>query len=320
MSEDVEELQSQIEELVERLDRLTGHDSWMKLSSVTDRLDALEGSVEHHSVHDLADEVERLRRTVTELTGTPDDPIVSTRSLDERLRLLERRTRITAKTKTADLDTWPASTQKLLQAIRDGDTYRPSLLGDHQQRAYDFRIAEPQRLDQQRQQHFKASAAAAHAMAAAGDDAAAWEQARTSWNTAVTAIQDLGPRLDEAQESSAAEREKLGLALFAHNAAVPIVLEGGRCRTVLQTIIRTRLADALRDDLLLPGWFDRVLGPTAPAENTELWLDTAVDVILYRLQHEITDPVIALGSRPSSHGQRQTQFDRLSTSCSSLRT
>jgi chromosome segregation ATPase len=221
--EDAEELQGQIEELVERLDRLTGHDSWMKLSSVTDRIDQLEGNVAYHSVEDIADRVDQLDRTVRKLTGTPDEPVVSTRQLDERLRLLERRTRLSAKTKNADLDTWPANVPKLLQAIRDGEAHRTQLLGDHQQAAYDYRIAEPERLEQQRQQHFKASAAAARAMAVA-EDTESWEQARTSWNTAAAAVRDIGPKLEEARENAAAERKKLGTALFEHNAAVPIVL------------------------------------------------------------------------------------------------
>jgi hypothetical protein len=46
---------------------------------------------------------------------------------------------------------------------------------------------------------------------------------------------------------------------------------------------------------------------------------TAVKVILYRLQYKITDPVIALGSRPSGYNQQQAQFDRLSNACASLR-
>lgn len=318
MPEDFEELQQQVEDLVERLDRLTGHDSWMKLSSVTERLDELENRVGYHSVEEIAETMEELRRTVKEIGGDTSTTVVSTSQLDQRLRLIERRVRTSAGTKTADLDSWPASCRDLLHAIRTGDDRRPQLLHEYQRNAREFRIKEPVRLEELRQKHFKAGAAAAHGMARAHDEEA-WRQSRTAWNAAVTALQELAPKLDEAGENAVRERKELEEAISAHNAAVPVVLEGERCRTALEVKVRTRLGEALRDDLLLPGWFERVLGPTAPSEDTELWLTTAVNVIIYRLQYKITDPVVALGPRPGGSGHQQTQFDRLRNSCASLR-
>lgn len=49
---------------------------------------------------------------------------------------------------------------------------------------------------------------------------------------------------------------------------------------------------------MLPVWFVTVLGPAPPADATQERLDLAVDVLVCRITHRITDPVVALGRAP----------------------
>ncbi|QDO04966.1 hypothetical protein FNV62_52840 [Streptomyces sp. RLB3-17] len=69
--------------------------------------------------------------------------------------------------------------------------------------------------------------------------------------------------------------------------------------------LRSRLADAVRERALLPAWFVTVLGSAPPARSTQKWLETATEVLLYRLTYDITDQVVALGERPSDTAQRR---------------
>ncbi|MFF3838670.1 hypothetical protein [Streptomyces sp. NPDC001930] len=46
---------------------------------------------------------------------------------------------------------------------------------------------------------------------------------------------------------------------------------GDKAQRKLDLVLRSRLADALRDRALLPMWFVTVLGPVAPARPTQEW-------------------------------------------------
>ncbi|MER5347141.1 hypothetical protein ABT030_44055 [Streptomyces mirabilis] len=86
---------------------------------------------------------------------------------------------------------------------------------------------------------------------------------------------------------------------------------GTRAETRLTLALGSRLADAVRDRALLPTWFT-VLGSAPPASGTEEWLDTATQVLLYRLTYDVTDQVVALGSKPSdAHGYCRQWYEQL---------
>ncbi len=124
--------------------------------------------------------------------------------------------------------------------------------------------------------------------------------------------------MTEATATAQRSTDDLAIARREHNLAVAPHTKGLQARSTLAKKIRTRLGEILRDDLLMPIWFDRVLGPTAPANNTQEWLDTAVEVVLYRLMHHIEDPVLALGQRPDDTGGAQ-EYDRLLRRCARSR-
>jgi len=91
-----------------------------------------------------------------------------------------------------------------------------------------------------------------------------------------------------------------------------VTAEGTRAEKRLTLALRSRLADAVRDRALLPTWFVTVLGSAPPASGTQKWLDTATQVLLYRLTYDVTDQVVALGSKPSdADGHRGGWYEQL---------
>jgi hypothetical protein len=44
----------------------------------------------------------------------------------------------------------------------------------------------------------------------------------------------------------------------------------------------------------MPSWFDTAFNLAPPADGTLEWLDTALDVLAYRMTYGITDVVITL--------------------------
>ncbi|CAL9329143.1 hypothetical protein [Streptomyces sp. enrichment culture] len=136
------------------------------------------------------------------------------------------------------------------------------------------------------------------------------EQAFTKAAAETQKGQDRIGRLAESAESAQAE-------LAADNgrrAKLATVLEAGeRARTRLRVRLRSRLPDALTGTDLLPVWFTTALGPMAPPRRAEEWLETALDVLSYRVTYQVTDPVLALGSAPdrSRAPRRAARFKEL---------
>ncbi|MBH1937838.1 hypothetical protein I5Q34_26810 [Streptomyces sp. AV19] len=75
--------------------------------------------------------------------------------------------------------------------------------------------------------------------------------------------------------------------------------------------LRSRLADAISDRAVLPAWFVTVLGSAPPATRTQEWLETATQVLLYRLTHSVTDAVVALGDKPAGGARRAEWYEQL---------
>ncbi|TLS45809.1 hypothetical protein FE633_12750 [Streptomyces montanus] len=87
---------------------------------------------------------------------------------------------------------------------------------------------------------------------------------------------------------------------------------GTKAERQLTTALSNRLADAVSARAVLPTWFVTVLGSAPPASGTQKWLETATQVLLYRLTYNVTDQVVALGSKPSDADRhRREWYDRL---------
>jgi hypothetical protein len=150
-------------------------------------------------------------------------------------------------------------------------------------------------------------------------DAHGWRRAIEGWNTAVAARKDVAAKLADAEADASQARRELDAAIARNNLAEPKVRRGEQARTTLLTKIRSRISEAARDDLLFPAWFENALGPGAPATNTKSWLDTASEVVAYRLVNGIDDQLLVLGQRPTTSGWQQDEHDNLASAYRRLR-
>ncbi|MFJ7200955.1 MULTISPECIES: hypothetical protein [unclassified Streptomyces] len=126
----------------------------------------------------------------------------------------------------------------------------------------------------------------------------------STWRREATEHQGLARQASEARTSTA--------ALAADRAATadkqPAIAAGQRAEQRLTLALRSTLADAVSNRLLLPAWFATVLGPAPPARDTERWLECATRVLLYRLTYHVDDQVLALGSGPDPENEHQHQW------------
>ncbi|MGW1917010.1 hypothetical protein ACWCQS_41635 [Streptomyces sp. NPDC002076] len=117
----------------------------------------------------------------------------------------------------------------------------------------------------------------------------------------------------ERQARLAAEAET-ALAADAKTRAdkQSVMAAAARAEKRLTPELRSRLADAVSERALLPVWFVTVFVSAPPTRATQEWLETATEVLLYRLTYGVTDQVVALGAKPSDTDQRRRAwYDRL---------
>ncbi|MFF2937119.1 hypothetical protein [Streptomyces mirabilis] len=120
-------------------------------------------------------------------------------------------------------------------------------------------------------------------------------------------VGERGLRQGLDRQSRLAEEAESALAADATTRAEKqsVIAAGAKAEQRLTLGLRSRLADAVRERALLPAWFVTVLGSAPPARSTQKWLETATEVLLYRLTYDITDQVVALGEKPSDTTQRR---------------
>ncbi|MBO0878314.1 MAG: hypothetical protein J2P19_33505 [Pseudonocardia sp.] len=287
-----------------------------EIKKINERLEALELHVTGRPRTGLAEEVRRLEAVLDEVASEIDDVGYAVDGLADRIRLLERRFRGCSTIEVADLDDWPAECATEAEAIGAGQEARKDLLDADRRDRWQALIGQPDELRAaMRVQRAAALTAARAATELDHADADGWRRTVAMWNGAVTVGKDAEAALPSAQAEAATARAELAAATTLDEQARPRVRRADEARTALLATIRARIDAAVRDDLLFPSWFETALGPGAPSANTGSWLDTAVDVVAYRLVNHVDDQVLALGERPSDEGWRREEFDRLSNAC-----
>jgi hypothetical protein len=120
----------------------------------------------------------------------------------------------------------------------------------------------------------------------------AYSAARTARRNAQSAADKARVMLDQEQQRAAT--------------AAPVIETGKTAWAELYRRIRQHLTAVLAADQMLPVWFTTVLGDAAPADHTQAWIDTATQLIAYRITYHIDDPVVALGPAPQQgHSRRR---------------
>jgi hypothetical protein len=241
-----------------------------------------------NQIRDTTRKIAKTNERVTELAET-------VHRLERLLVALNRKVRA-GETRKADFDSWPEIGKPLIARILAG------------QEAYGRKTFTPQEAKTTRRAIAEYDRRAHEAIDAAEALTTLPPNAESLWRTKYkqwrTITQQERP---EAPDDNGHTRDTVAKA--AGNEAIAEVRE----------LIRTRIEDAVAQDLLFPAWFENMLGPAAPPGKADDWLYTATDVVLYRLLHDITSPASALGPAPQEQGHRRTLHDRLIVECADYR-
>ncbi|CAL9630599.1 CopG family transcriptional regulator [Streptomyces sp. enrichment culture] len=261
--------------------------------SAVRRFDTLEAELEEakHTAETRSDELEEsINATETGLER-----------LTTRVSALERHLRQAEGAVVVDLDLDRGGKLRGLGlAVDEGLAAEEALLSAHQRNILQARITHYQQARQALAGHRSTvrDAAAVLASTPAGDPRR--KKAEHAFTTgaaeARTGRERIGRLAQSAQgvQTELAEDNALRVELAA------VIEAGQRAHTQLRVRLRSRLSDALTGTDLLPTWFTTALGPMASPRRAEEWLETALDVLAYRVTYRVTDPVLALGNAPDA--------------------
>ncbi|WP_431040459.1 hypothetical protein ACQUSR_00105 [Streptomyces sp. P1-3] len=293
----IRDLDDRIDSLESDLQRLSGRFGY------TDDLD--------YELRDIRSDISSAESKIEELDRDLHDHIGETdrgvKRLIGQVQLLEGHLLASGGAQLADLDTFTDEQRKLARAIDRGREASSVLLSAHERSMHQQRV---QRFEatvtQHRQHQTKVIAAVGKLTGTSGERAGAV----TELGEALTQEQRLRQELDRQAD----HREKADNALAADAKARAekqgLIAAGEKAEQKLLLALRSRVADAISARALMPAWFVTVLGATPPAAGTQKWLETATQVMLYRLTYGITDPVVALGHKPAG-GRRAEWYEQM---------
>lgn len=274
LARDVEELQTKVGD-TEDLD--------YTLRRITERIDDLELTAE---------------RLEEELGDHARDTSHALKKLTARVRLLENLIRPADGAPIADLDTIEAAWKELAATAQRGTEAAAGLLTETARATHQHAINHHRQALQRRHDAQQRVIAAAKVLASTAHWESAHKNAARDFNAALAAEDSARANLGSLGVEMSTARAALQADDRRRKEAAPVITEGEKATRKLAMTLRTRLARALADRAVLPTWFVTVLGPAPPADATQEWLDLAVDVLVYRITHHITDPVVALGRPP----------------------
>ena len=301
----VQRMRAEVEELVEAF------------GSVPPRLTDLD-----NRLREIGMAMRDLEVRVADQDATVRDAAAVLKRLNARVEWLERNIRLQAVTDEAQLDDIGPEEIRLAEIAETGQSEQAGLLSGSARSGLESAV----------QAH--ASALEAHTRHRGQAIEACRTLAGTFWSDeqhrqAATRFQQ------ERQDAAAAKdsiRQLAGPALRAsqqlsddedrHRAVADVVALGEQAWTTLNQLLRARLAEAVGSGALLPSWFTGVLGPIPPAQDTRAWMEAGTALLAYRVTYAVSDPIMALGSRPhAGAGSRQLSwYDSLTRQLRDLQT
>jgi chromosome segregation ATPase len=246
---------------------------------------------------DLQDQVERVVGEVHEAT-------TQARRLDARVLWLERRIRL-SETPVWELDDVDAEVIRLATAAEAGYLAQLALLAPARRRELEAAVtAYESDLATVRTQQERALAAAV-ALAETGYGSTEHRSAGSEFRAARSLMTTAETRSTGAREAAQEARRRLRHDDALHSETAERIESGEQSWATLRVRLRAAVAEAVGTAALLPSWFTTVLGPMPPAEDTDRWMETAVDLLAYRITYRVGDPVVALGPQPGEQASER---------------
>ncbi|MFJ9634955.1 hypothetical protein ACIRU8_45420 [Streptomyces sp. NPDC101175] len=284
------------------------------LESEVDSLRSKLGQVDDldYELRDIRDDISRFQGELSELGDDVRSDIGDTdralKQLTNRVQALEAHFRASEGAPVADFDTVDANWRQLAQLAERGRRVRAGLLSDAQREAHHSAIRAYQHALEERDAHRGKVIAACGRLATTPFNQPAHAQAAAEFSQSRTLADNHGQRAERLAAAAQKARAELAQDEALRQTKASPIEKGTAAERELNSVLRGRLADAIRQRALLPVWFVTVLGPVPPATNTQEWTDLAVQVLAYRITYGITDQVVALGPEPHAYGPRRTPW------------
>jgi chromosome segregation ATPase len=299
---------SQLDRLRRDVDGL--EDLPAEVDQLKEKLDELE--TEH------SQGIERLETELRDTTETADTAAADVESVQQDLRRLtarvawlERRSQLAEGEEAVALDAVNATMRRQLQALSAASRARLPLLPDQEYQRLTYQVQRYRDSLTRLHQARTAALQASETLAETAVDSPEHQDAATRYRTATA---EIGTHNQAALNSrAAAEAARPRLEADDHNRAqaAPVLAAGTEADAALHQNLRTRLAEAVSNAALLPLWFTTALGPMPTGPNTQHWIDTATEALLYRITYKVDDQVVLLGPKPTQPGDRRAQYDQL---------
>lgn len=265
-------------------------------------------------IRSLEDDLSTARNDLTELDDDVRDHIQDTeqalKRLTGRIQALEAHLLAAGGAPLADLNTVDPEWKKLARTASHGWHVRSGLLPGHQREAHRLKVREYEGAIAERDDHRDKVVEAAGVLATQPRTSRDFKQAVMDFGMSNTLAESHDQRAQKLAAPAQAAQAALAQDDSLRQAKASLIDQGDRAERKLNLLLRSRLADAIRDRALLPMWFVTVLGPVPPAHKTEEWMDHATQVLAYRVTYGITDQVVALGAAPDEYVPRRTEWHR----------
>ncbi|WP_028815218.1 hypothetical protein [Streptomyces flavidovirens] len=263
-------------------------------------------------IRSLEDDLSTVRNDLTELDDDVRGHIQGTdqslKRLTGRVQALEAHLLAAGGAPLADLDTIDPEWMKLARTANHGWHVRSGLLPRHQREAHRIKVREYEGAIAERDEHRDKVVEAAGILATQPRTSREFKQAVMDFGMSHT----LAERHDQRARKLAGPAQTAQAALAQDDslrqAKASLIEQGDKAERKLNWLLRSRLAEAIRDRALLPMWFVTVLGPVPPAHKTQEWMDLATQVLAYRVTYGITDQVVALEPAPDEYVPRRTEW------------
>jgi DNA repair exonuclease SbcCD ATPase subunit len=298
-----------------------------RVDDVDTRLDEIEGDLRTLSrkvgdVDDLDYELRRIegvaddaQRDVDDLNSELNDHVADTsrriKKLTARIKALESLARTTGDAPIADLDTIDPEWERLATTAQRGHAAEAGLLTDTARAAHHQAVQRHRQAVQRRREAQQRAIAAARILATTPPTTTEHKNAAHDFGLAIESEERTKTTMGHLEAEASKARAALNADDGQHEKVAPVIEEGEKAARKLSMTLRSRLADAIAARAVLPMWFVTVLGPVPPADDTQEWMDLAVDVLIYRVTHTVTDQVVALGPPPTGDALRAAQHREL---------
>lgn len=299
------DLPSDLEQLDKKFKSLT----WTveELSDRTDqhdrRLDDLE---DDERLDTLRRDIDEVREQTESLESDLGDTRAALKNLLGQVAWLQAKLRSAHGIEPIDLDHTDDSLRALARDIRAAHAAQATLLGSAERYRCTAIINRYQRTQQQLREQLAQALAHSESLATTTIGSGQHRQAAKAFTAANQAVTTLRQELNQQQDDYADAVACLDTDDRNKAAHGPRILRGEHARTQLRARLRGIIGDAVRRRELFPTWFTTTLGWGPPAKDATTWLNTAADVLAYRLVYNITDPAAPLGPQPP-YGQRQQE-------------